>query len=145
MTVEVGLGIWRNIFLLISQFWVVTLYRGDALLEPSQSIRAVISRSRSGRGVVPFGISLSPLCRVTTVFSYLTGNPFFRQPFCGMWATRLLFLDRSTWKVLSYQISESLALSNNSQTLRIPVRALAYWHSLGYNTCLLQAGSSLEI
>src|SRR5205807_9707601 len=24
---------------------------------------------------------LDPLC----VFSYLTGNPFFRQPFCGMW------------------------------------------------------------
>ncbi len=45
---------------------VVTLERGDALLEPSQSRQAVTSRSPSRRGIVSFDISLSPLSRVTT-------------------------------------------------------------------------------
>ncbi len=57
-----------------TEFWVVTLDRGDALLEPSQSRRAVISRSRSGREIVSFDTSLSPLCGVTTEFCVTVYN-----------------------------------------------------------------------
>ena len=42
--------------------------------------------------VFPFGNPLLvTLLWPFRVFSYLTGNPFFRQPICGMWALGLYF------------------------------------------------------
>jgi hypothetical protein len=54
------------VFSMPYQNLAVTLDRGDALLELSQRIRTLISRSRFGREIVPFGTPLSPLSRVTT-------------------------------------------------------------------------------
>lgn len=60
------LAVLHNRVFLRNKTSVVTLDRGDAPFEPSQSKRTVISRGPSGSWSVSFDTSLSSLCRVTT-------------------------------------------------------------------------------